>query len=110
MMGCFYTEIKGGNMKEFHNNLMDNAHDAFQAWREQHPHGFFINWKSPNNMMLHRVECQHYGTTDWEINKARGWGNLGETKKICDTDKAALEHHARKHGTSELRYCRDCAP
>jgi hypothetical protein len=100
-------------MPIFHDSIDTNAHNAFQKWREQNENGFFLNWKSPSNVMLHRVHCPHYGDTEWgidKINKAKGWGNLGETVKVCSLDKEKLERYVRKEGTKELRYCKSCAP
>jgi len=69
-------------MPVFHDREMANAHDEFQKWRAENEDGFFLNWISPNNIMLHRVQCPHFGETDWTIKERKGWGNLGNTKKI----------------------------
>lgn len=44
----------------------ENAHDRFQQWRERHyKDGFFLNPRSPGDVMLHRSACSHLKGTDW---------------------------------------------
>lgn len=98
-------------MNRFHDKLMENAHERFQVWRSQNEDGFVLNWKSTNNVTLHRVHCPHLGDTKWSPKDGlKGWGDMGKVEKVCSSDKQILEKYARDHGTSDIKYCRDCAP
>ena len=93
-------------MKEFHDNNGICEHDIFQQWRKENPLGFFINIKSPNNLMIHKVDCRHSGDPDWEAGR-NNWGNLTKSKKVCSANETELEKWVVDQGLS-LKKCRDC--
>ena len=92
---------------EFYDKTNGDDHEKFQQWRRENDNGFFINIKSSNNIMLHRVHCPHPGGTEWEKGE---WGSLTKNRKICSTDKNELLNHAKKKYTTDLKVCRDCKP
>ena len=86
----------------------EDAHVKFQRWRTQHwGDGYFVNPKSPNNVMLHRSPCPHLGDTDW-ARAEEGFGSLTKSKKVCSTDPRELERWAGENATSAIKRCRDC--
>ena len=86
----------------------ENAHAKFQQWRSLHwGNGYFLNYKSPNNVMLHRSPCPHLGDTDWD-RAEQGFGSLTRSQKVCSTDRRELERWASEHATKPLKRCRDC--
>jgi hypothetical protein len=99
---------RGGMIETFFDRDDDNAHDHFQRWRSRYwDDGFFLNYKSPNNVMLHRSPCPHLGDTDW-ARAEYGFHSLTRSKKVCSTDRRELEQWAREHTASSLKRCRDC--
>jgi len=82
------------------------AHDDFQTWRRGHRNGYFVNCKSSKLWMLHRVECDHHGDT--EFGAAEG-GILTKRRKLCSEDKAELIERARQEN-AKLLFCNDCEP
>jgi hypothetical protein len=86
----------------------EEAHANFQRWRDRHwGDGFFLNLRSPSNVMLHRSPCPHLGDTDWAAYE-HGWGSLTRTKKICSIDRRELERWASENATAALKRCKDC--
>ena len=81
------------------------AHSGFQQWRQDHPDGFFLNCKS-GQWMLHRVDCKHPGSPDWEGEDS---STLTRTRKICSTQPFELPKHGLIHG-KEMGRCKDCKP
>ncbi len=67
-------------VSEFHNTKNYNAHDDFQKWRQRCQHGFFINVKTGEDVMLHRTICSHYRDTEWSRKERNGWGDLTKNK------------------------------
>ncbi len=92
---------------EFYDKINGDDHEKFQRWRRENDEGFFINIKSSNNLMLHRVHCLHPGSTDW---KKGEWGSLTKNRKICSTDKKDLSNWAKQNYKASLKVCRDCKP
>jgi hypothetical protein len=85
-----------------------DAHAKIQGWRARHwSDGYFVNFKSPNNVMLHRSPCPHLGDTDW-ASAEQGFGSLTRSKKICSTDSRELERWTSENVTSALKRCQDC--
>jgi hypothetical protein len=66
-----------------------------------------VNYKSPNNVMLHRSPCLHLGDTNWAAYE-HGWGSLTRNRKVCTTDRRELEEWAKQNTTADLKWCRDC--
>ena len=95
-------------VSEFFDGDQADAHDAFQQWRTSNPSAFFLNCRSSGGWMLHRVECPHHGTTDWQA--GNGWGSLTRTRKVCSTERKELLKWARQQGASEIKQCSDCKP
>ncbi len=86
----------------------ENAHGDFQSWRQRHyEDGYFLNFKSPNDVMLHRSPCPHLGDTDWD-RAEQGFGSLTRSKKVCSTDRLELERWVDENATGTLKRCRDC--
>jgi hypothetical protein len=91
-------------IKEFPDKNGPDEHERFQRWRRENPSGFFINYKSPNNLMIHSVPCSHSGDTEWEVGE---WGTLTKKRKICSTSEEKLQQWAAEHNLA-LKKCRDC--
>jgi hypothetical protein len=92
---------------EFHDRDDNDAHAKFQQWRRQHfEDGYFLNYKGPNNTMLHRSLCWHHGDANWKRNEE--WGSLTAYKKVCSTDRGELEQWARNNGVQMLKQCQHC--
>src|SRR5262245_2143864 len=92
----------------FHDELRDDAHEFFQAWRRKHDGGYFINCTGKKQWMVHRVPCAHPGDTEW----GREFGkSLTRFKKVCSEDFQQLLDWARLNspGTS-LVACSHCSP
>jgi hypothetical protein len=94
-------------MSDFFDDDREEAHKAFQLWWQDNPAGFFINCKAARDWMLHRVNCLHPGSTDWQAGE---WGSLTKRRKVCSTNRQELVKWARQHGTSSLKTCSDCKP
>ena len=86
-------------MKEF-DRKDPSASAAFEKWRNGNSAALFVNFKSPNNMMLHKTDCGHF-VFGRDVNLVRH-------KKICSSDRRELEDWAKQFG--ELRNCPDCKP
>ena len=79
-----------------------NASDKFLRWTERHTGEFFLNIKSPNDMMLHKVPCGHFVFRDVV--------NLARHKKVCSSNRRELEIWADIHGNARLKICSTCKP
>ncbi len=85
-----------------------DAHARFQQWRASHwGDGYFLNYRHPGNVMLHRSPCPHLGDADWGRYE-QGYGSLTRSRKVCSTDRRELERWAGENATAALRRCRDC--
>jgi hypothetical protein len=85
-----------------------DAHVAFQRWRAHNwGDGHFLNYRSTNDVMLHRSPCPHLGDTDWAAGD-HGWRSLTRKRKDCSTDRRELERRAKENATTALKRCRDC--
>jgi hypothetical protein len=76
------------------------ANELFAAWRREHSQGYFINYGSPTDMMIHRVGCPHF-----IFREAR---NLTSYKKVCSESIEELRGWARTNGVTEADCCRTC--
>ena len=96
---------------EFQDLGDESVHDDFQRWRASHATGFFINVKSPANLMLHRSDCSHPGDSDWTLDSAGSWGSLTRSKKVCSSDRNVLVRWAAECAPSTtLLKCQTCNP
>ena len=94
---------------EFQDTKDNFDHNKFQAWRTQYTEGIFINVKSSNNIMIHRVTCSHFGDSEWQ--RETGWGSLTNYRKICSENVSELQKTAAKNFPgAKLRICSDCKP
>jgi hypothetical protein len=89
--------------REFHDVDDGNAHIEFQKWRQQHPDGYFINYRGPSNTIMHRVLCPQHLRDPWDLSEE--WGNLTRHKKVCSTNRDTLRQWARDKGIKNLRQC-----
>jgi hypothetical protein len=108
-VGFATTLLGGGGMIEtFFDRDDEDAHDDFQRWRSRHwSDGYFLNYKSPNNVMLHRSPCPHLGDADWTRAEYR-FHSLTRTKKVCSTDPRELEQWMDENAKAALKRCLDC--
>ena len=60
----------------FHDKDDPEAQAKFERWRQTTSHGYYINYRSRSNLMIHRVGCPH--DTPWH----QKWGSLTRTKKM----------------------------
>lgn len=88
---------------EFHDRDGIIEHDAFQDWREAHPHGFYLTFKSLKRVNLHRATCWHQGTYRF------GEYNSSATKarKVCAEAEEVLRQLSRVQGL-DLTRCPHC--
>ena len=96
------------NVIIFHNDLDEDAHDQFQAWRSDHEDGLFINCKSGDRLLIHRVDCPHLGDTQWT--KKASVASLTKLMKVCAVDVRELSRWARENAPGKVRPCHDCKP
>ena len=90
------------NVVTFHDAEDAGADPAFRRWCQEHPHGFILNYGSPNDMVLHRPDCPHF-----IFHAPR---SLTSYKKVCADSIADLETWAARSSSGLLRYCRTCSP
>jgi len=69
-------------------------HDLFQDWRGRNQDGFVLNCQSMKKWMLHRVDCPHFGSTEFNIEDE--CGSLTKTRKICSNRVDALRLQAKE--------------
>lgn len=95
-------------IETFFDRDSEDAHGDFQRWRARRwGDGYFLNYKGPSNVMLHRSPCPHLGDTDW-ARYEQGYGSLTRSKKICSTDRQELEAWASENATAALKRCHHC--
>ena len=86
-------------MPIFH-DLIDAAdNEAFLAWVEANPNGYYLNQKKSGEAMLHRGQCFHI-----EFNIPV---RLTAARKIAGTHRAHLEQWAA-HENVHILLCSDC--
>ncbi len=90
---------------EFSDKLQRDAHTRFQAWRREHPDGFFLTEKGKGSFVLHHVTCWHPGNDTWEPEDAGQ--SLTKKRKICSTDDSGLDAWAAQQGFT-VRDCQHC--
>lgn len=96
---------------EFQDENGKFAHDEFQKWRRKNANGFFVNVKSKNNLMLHRVSCSHPGDSEWTREENKTWGSLTKNRKACAEDVLRLQSWAKeKYKSAETKMCNSCKP
>lgn len=80
----------------------EDAHAKFQRWRARHwGDGYFLNYRRPGNVRLHRSPCPHLGDPDW-LRPEQGFGSLTRRKKVCSTDQRELAVDERECRDGEL--------
>ena len=89
-------------METFHGGPGSAAERGFARWRRENPDGFYVNCKSAGDMMLHKQSCSGL---DFD-----GAVRLTATKKVCSSDRQALEAWSARHSTGPLRFCKRCSP
>jgi hypothetical protein len=80
--------------------LADDADERFWEWHNQNPGAFYINYRSPNDLWLHRVPCPHLN--EYEE------GNATNAPKICSSSEGELKIWAEQGGHPSPRRCKDC--
>ena len=86
----------------FHDADGPGANAAFERWRRDHPEGFFLNFGSPSDMMVHRPACPHY-----VFHEPR---SLTSYKKVCADRFEDLEAWAARQSSTPPSFCRTCSP
>lgn len=94
--------LEGSPIQKFHDTEETSDHDKFVRWMDANPDGFFLNYKSPSNLMLHRVHCDHLDFKEKV--------SLTSNKKLCSTNREELEAWVRERSAQKLRYCSHCKP
>lgn len=94
-------------ISQFHKTLQANAHAEFQNWRRENMDGFFLNVKTKKTGMIHRSNCLHPGSPDWQANEL---GDLGKQMKVCSLNLVAIHKWATNNGITHLSECSDCKP
>ena len=93
---------------EFHDHGNVVEHAQFQAWREAHPLGFFLTFKSTTTAMLHGATgCWHPGNVYWMPEDSRRRSSLAKKRKVCSAVKASLLSFGNRHGV-EIERCTHC--
>jgi len=86
----------------FHDADAPGAQDAFERWRREHPRGFFLNYGSPSDMVVHRTDCPRF--------IFRGSRSLTSYKKVCAESIDELEVWASQRSSTSPGMCRTCSP
>ena len=86
----------------FHDKDAPEAQAKCERWRQTTSHGYYINYRSRSNLMIHRVGCPH--DTPWN----QKWGSLTRTKNMCSSSEDALAEWARANAHAPLKRCSDC--
>lgn len=73
--------------------------ELFNRWYQSAGEKYFLNWRSPQQAMLHRVPCPHY-VFGSEV-------RLANTPKVCAVTIARLREWAAEHGVT-VSPCTDC--
>lgn len=90
------------DVETFHGGPGSAAERGFARWRRENPDGFYVNCRSAGDMMLNRQRCSGL---DFDAAVC-----LTATKKVCSSDRQALEAWAARHGSRPLRFCKRCSP
>lgn len=90
------------NVVSFHDDEGPGAHDAFERWRRGHPTGFFLNYGSPSDMVVHRTDCPRF-----IFHQPR---SLTSYKKVCAGSIDDLEVWAAQSSSTPPGMCRTCSP
>ena len=80
-------------MERFQGPKGSNQEQGFRNWCREHPNGFYLNYGSPTDMVLHRQDCPHLDPRKC----------LTTYEKFCSTDQQELRRWAAPVG-----YLRDC--
>lgn len=96
-----FKDLEPG-MESFHDTDDRWAHDRFVKWFEENPDGFFINFRTASDMMLHRSSCPSL--------IFHGPVSLTRNRKLCSSDKDMLERWASRQWGATSVYCSICAP
>lgn len=94
--GCVVTTVV------FHDAQGPGANALFGQWRTEHPRGFFLNYGSVDDMIVHRVDCPHF-----TFREAR---SLTSYKKVCSENIEELKSWTTDHGQNRPGFCRTCSP
>ncbi|MBI3733662.1 MAG: hypothetical protein HY259_09430 [Chloroflexi bacterium] len=89
-------------MLTFDSRENSDASAKFESWRTQNANGFVINFRSVNEMMLHRASCGHF---DFNVKV-----NLAASPKYCSLNRDELQRWARERNVDTLKLCRSCDP
>jgi hypothetical protein len=89
-------------MEMFHKAEGDNPHERFLKWVSENPHGFFVNRRTPNDMMLHRVTCHQLTSSQPH--------EITASLLICSPDRKELEDWVGEQGLIPLKLCDGCKP
>ena len=79
------------------------AHEKFVRWCKANTRAFFVNFRSANDAMIHRVGCPHI--SNWSRDKD---GDLASTEKVCGSDEDAVREAVRDRLRKPLGKCRTC--
>lgn len=63
-------------------------HHEFQAWRQAHPQGCFLNFSTRAKARLHVSDCHHSGDTTWTPDDFQK--SLTRSRKLCAQDAQTL--------------------
>lgn len=79
-------------------------HQAFTDWKERHPEGIVINWKTQSEPMLHRASCGHM------VFKSDDNVSLTKHQKDCFQNKREYDEWSAKYQVKGLTFCKTCSP
>ena len=80
-----------------------NEHQDFVEWKQGHPEGFVINWKSQTKPMLHMADCRHMVfEPDDDV-------SLTRRPKNCLRDRGGFDEWAVTHHVEGLVFCKTCS-
>ncbi len=78
------------------------CHRKFVAWRDAHPQGFVLNWKTKRKAMLHRGDCLHLKFRKDEP------VILTRHRKSCSTQRHKLESFVAGEKDASMVRCGTC--
>ena len=90
------------NQIEVFSSKDKHSSERFAKWLNGNTGAFFINYKSPTDMMIHKVPCGHF--------IFREVVNLTANEKVCSPKYEKLESWANQHGAKKLKVCSNCKP
>lgn len=85
-------------METFQGPKGSSQEQGFANWCRENPRGFYVNYGSPDDIVLHRQSCPHLDPRKC----------LTTYLKVCSTDRQQLIQWAGRRG--RLRSCRTCSP